>query len=142
MIATVLILVDTNVWSDLAKPHGDPGVLAWLEAHDDELALSTLVIAEIRYGIELLDAADKRAFLAAWLDGLESRYWGQTWPFDRADACLYGRIAAFPDVKARKPQVIDLQLAAQALARDATIATRNLRDFAWTGVKLVDPWGG
>lgn len=135
-----MILVDTNVWSELAKPQGDPDVLAWLEAHDADLALSTLVIAEIRYGIELLAAPEKRAFLAAWLDGLESRYWGQTWPFDRADAYLYGRIAAFPEVKARKPQVIDIQLAAQALARDATLATRNANDFAWTGVKLVDPW--
>ncbi len=137
-----MILVDTNVWSELAKSRGDPAVLAWLEAHDDDLALSTLVIAEIRYGIELLERADKRAFLAAWLDGLESRYWGQTWLFDRADAYIYGRIAAFPEVKARKPQVIDIQLAAQAIAHDATLATRNVRDFAWTGVRLVDPWGG
>jgi toxin FitB len=137
-----LILVDTNVWSELAKPRGDLAVLAWLEANDDDLALSTLVIAEIRYGIELLGQSPKRAFLEAWLDGLESRYWGQTWLFDRADAYIYGRIAALPEVKARKPQVIDIELAAQALARDATIATRNIKDFAWTGVRLVDPWGG
>jgi toxin FitB len=45
-------------------------------------------------------------------------------------------------VKARKPQVIDIQLAAQAIARDAMIATRNVKDFAWTGVKLVNPWKG
>lgn len=135
-----MILVDTNVWSELAKPRGNPAVLAWLEAHDDDLALSTLVIAEIRYGIELLAAAEKRAFLAAWLEGLEARYWGQTWLFDRADAYIYGRIAALPEVKARKPQVIDIQLAAQALARGAALATRNVKDFAWTGVELIDPW--
>jgi toxin FitB len=135
-----LILVDTNVWCELAKPRGDPAVQSWLEANDADIALSTLVIAEIRYGIELLAAPDKRAFLAAWLDGLESRYWSQTWLFDRADAYLYGRIAAFPEVKTRKPQVIDIQLAAQALTRGATLATRNIRDFAWTGVRLIDPW--
>jgi toxin FitB len=137
-----LILADTNVWSELAKPRGDPAVLAWLEANDEDLALSTLVIAEIRYGMELLGESPKHAFLGAWLDGLESRYWGQTWLFDRADAYVYGRLAALPEVKARKPQVIDIQLAAQALARDAMIATRNVKDFAWTGAKLVNPWEG
>jgi predicted nucleic acid-binding protein len=135
-----LILVDTNVWSELTKPRGNPAVLAWLEAYDEDLALSTLVIAEIRYGIELVGSPDKRASLAAWLDGMESRYYSQTWRFDREDAHCYGRIAALPEVKARKPQVIDIQLAAQALARGASLATRNVKDFDWTGVKLVDPW--
>jgi toxin FitB len=81
-----LILVDTNVWSELTKPHGDPVVLAWLEANDDDLALSTLVISEIRYGIEMLGPSPKRPFLDAWLDGLQSRYYSQTWHFDSRDS--------------------------------------------------------
>ena len=115
-------------------------MLAWLEANDEDLALSTLVIAEIRYGIDLVAAAEKRSFLSSWLDGLQSRYYGQTWVFDSADAYIYGHIAAFPDVKVRKPQVIDIQLAAQAIARDTMLATRNVKDFEWTGVKLINPW--
>lgn len=135
-----MILVDTNVWSELTKPRGSPAVLAWLEANDEDLALSTLVIAEIRYGIELLGLSPKRLFLDAWVDGLQSRYYSQTWRFDSRDAYCYGHLAAMPEVKARKPQVIDVQLAAQALARDASLATRNVADFEWTGVKLVNPW--
>jgi hypothetical protein len=135
-----LILVDTNVWSELAKPLGNPVVLAWLEANDEDLALSTLVIAEVRYGIELLGLSPNRPFLEAWLDGIQSRYYSQTWRFDSRDAYCYGRVAAMPEVKARKPQVIDMQLAAQALARDAMVATRNVQDFAWTGVRMVNPW--
>jgi toxin FitB len=135
-----LILVDTNVWSELTKPHGNPAVLAWLEANDDDLLLSTLVIAEIRYGIELVQAPDKRVFLSAWLDGLQSRYYGQTCRFDGDDAYAYGRIAASAEAKARQPQVFDMQIAAQTLARDCQLATRNVKDFEWTGVKLVDPW--
>ena len=137
-----MILVDTNVWSELTKPRGNPAVLAWLEANDDELALSTLVIAEIRFGIELLEAAHKRLFLEAWLEGLESRYYSQTWLFGVDDARHYGRLAALPEVKARKPQVIDIQLAAQALARGCPIATRNVADFAWTGAALINSWEG
>ncbi len=137
-----MILVDTNVWSELTKPRSDPAVLAWLEANDDDLALSTLVIAEIRYGIELIEAAQKRKHIAGWLDGLESRYYSQTWVFGVDDAHQYGRLAALPEVKSRKPQVIDIQLAAQAMARDAIVATRNVKDFEWTGVRVVNPWEG
>jgi toxin FitB len=134
-----LILVDTNVWSELAKPEGDPAVLAWLEAHDHELALSTLVMSEIQYGLELPKAAHKRDFLILWLRGLEERYWSHVWDFDAADARAYGCLAASIEVKKRDPQIIDLQIAAQALARDAAVATRNVKDFEWAGVELVNP---
>lgn len=135
-----MILVDTNVWSELAKPEGDPAVLAWLEANDAELALSTLVIAEIQFGLELPQAAHKRAALILWLRGLEERYWSRVWLFDAGDARSFGRLAARTEVKKRNPQVIDLQLAAQALARNAPVATRNVKDFEWTGVAVIDPW--
>ena len=135
-----MILVDTNVWSELTKPRGEPAVLQWLEANDADLALSALVIAEIRYGIELLEAVPKRAFLKAWLSGVESRYYGQTLSFGPAAAHHYGRIAADPEVKARKPQVIDMLLAAQAREHAMPVATRNAKDFEWIGVDLIDPW--
>ena len=135
-----MILVDTNVWSELTKPQGNAAVLAWLEKNDADLALSTLVIAEIQFGIELVEAAEKRRFLESWLSGLEARYYGQTLVFGREAAHCYGRIAARPEVKARKPQIIDMQLAAQALERGIPVATRNAKDFDWIGVELIDPW--
>ena len=135
-----MILVDTNVWSELTKPHGDAAVLAWLEANDADLALSTLVIAEIQYGIQLVAATQKRHSLETWLSGLESRYYGQTLSFGREAAHCYGRIAAMPEVKARQPQVIDMQLAAQAQEHGIPVATRNAKDFEWIGVELVNPW--
>lgn len=135
-----MILVDTNVWSELTKPRGDPAVLAWLEAHDEDLALSVLVIAEIQYGIALAGASPKRAALLAWLEGLRSRYQHHTLEFGSEDAYHYGQIAARPEVKAREPQVIDMLIAAQAQHRAIPLATRNTRDFAWIGVALIDPW--
>lgn len=136
-----MILVDTNVWSELTKPRGDPAVLAWLEAHDEDLALSTLVIAEVRFGIALPGAAKKRPFLEAWLEGLEARYYHHTLAFGAEDARAYGTIAALPEVKARQPQVFDMLIAAQGVARGIPVATRNTRDFEWTGATLIDPWG-
>ena len=135
-----MILVDTNVWSEQVKAPGDDAVLAWLEANDAKLALSTLVIAELHYGIHMATTERKRTALARWLDGLESRYWSQTVDFDKDAAAQYGRIAALPAARARVPQVIDMQLAAQAAVRGMVIATRNTRDFEWIGVELIDPW--
>jgi toxin FitB len=135
-----LILVDTNVWGEQAKPEGDPAVLAWLEANDHDLALSSLVMAEIQYGLELPKAAHKRADLILWLRGIEERYWSSVWNFDAEDARAFGRLAASSEAKRREPQIIDMQLAAQALARNASVATRNVKDFEWTGVELIDPW--
>lgn len=135
-----MILVDTNVWSELTKPRGNPAVLAWLEAHDADLALSALVISEIQFGIELLPEPHKRAYLAAWLAGLEARYSGQTLAFGSRAAHHYGRIAAHPEVKARQPQIIDMQIAAQAMEHGIPVATRNAKDFGWIGIELIDPW--
>lgn len=135
-----MILVDTNVWSELAKPRGNAAVLSWLEANDADLALSALVIAEIQYGIELPDAAHKRPDLEQWLAGLEARYRNRTLVFGPEAARHYGHLAARPEVKQRKPQIIDMQIAAQAQAHAIPIATRNAKDFEWIGVELIDPW--
>lgn len=135
-----MILVDTNVWSELTKPCGAPAVLAWLESNEEDLALSMMVVAEIRYGIALPSAEHKRPFLEAWLEGLRARYYHHTLPFGDEDADEYGRIAARPEVKARAPQVFDMLIAAQAQSRGIPVATRNRKDFEWMGIELIDPW--
>ena len=134
-----MIVVDTNVWSELTKPAPDARVCDWLIYHDAELWLSVIVIAEIRRGLENPKAARRRTALLGWLTGLETDYAARTLPFDTDMAHLFGALLARRQGEAT---LLDLQLAAQALAHDATIATRNLRDFAWTGVRLIDPWGG
>ena len=134
-----MILADTNVWAVLFSRHPDRRVVDWLAEHDPQLWLSAIVIGEIRYGAELPRAQAIRPRILAWLDGLETAYADRILPFDADAAHLFGAL------RARRPEttiLLDLQLAAQALAHDATVATRNIKDFAWTGAKLVDPWGG
>jgi toxin FitB len=133
-----LIVVDTNVWSVLFSRRPDARVVDWLAEHEAQLWLSTIAIAEIRYGAELPQAHAIRSKALAWLEGLEMSYADRILPFEADAAHLFGAL------RARRPDLsvlLDLQLAAQALSHDATIATRNIKDFAWTGVKLVDPWG-
>lgn len=131
------MLVDTNVWSELTKPAPDPRVCRWLIEHDHALWLSVLVIAEIRRGLEMPKARPRRDSLLRWLNGLEATYGSRILTFDADAAHLFGALLARRQGEAT---LIDLQLAAQAMAADMPIATRNGKDFAWTGAQLIDPW--
>jgi toxin FitB len=134
-----VIIVDTNVWSELTKPAPDRRVRDFLIEYDADLWLSVIVIAEIRRGLENPKAVHRRVALLGWLNGLEADYAARILPFDPDMAHLFGALLARRQGEAT---LLDLQVAAQALAHNATVATRNIKDFAWTGVKLVDPWGG
>lgn len=131
-----MIIVDTNIWSVQVSRRPDARVVGWLIEHEPQLWLSAVVISEIRYGAELPKAQAIRPVLTEWLHGLESAYADRILPFDADAGHLFGAL------RARRPEeakLLELQLAAQAIAHDATIATRNLKDFAWTGARLVNP---
>lgn len=131
------MIADTNVWSELTRPKGKPEVLVWLTANNAELWLSVVVIAEIRAGAESPQAGEKRPALQKWLATLEAEYRERTLMLDPAAAHALGKLLVSRPPDAR---MLDTILAAQALSRDRPIATRNLRDFEWTGVKLINPW--
>jgi toxin FitB len=134
-----VILVDTNVWSELTKRAPNDRVRDFLIDHDSDLWLSVIVIAEIRRGFENPKAAFRRESLRAWLAEIERDYSARILPFDADMAHVFGALLARRQGEAT---LLDLQIAAQALAHDATIATRNAKDFVWTGVKVVNPWEG
>lgn len=132
-----MILVDTNVWSEAAKPNGARKIVQWSEDHQNQLWLSTVVIAEIRAGIENPEAQQRRAGLEVWLKRLELLNADRTLPFDTVAAYELGKLLC---AKPQQNDMLDTLLAAQALSRDCPIATRNVKHFEWTGVKLIDPW--
>ena len=132
-----MILVDTNVWSEASKPNGSRKVLRWMADNRRDLWLSTIVVAEICAGIENPAAAPKRERLDRWLTKLEAANLQRTLPFDKLAARVLGKLLI---EKPQQDKMLDSLLAAQALSRDCPIATRNGKDFAWTGVKLINPW--
>lgn len=131
-----MILVDTNVWSELTKPAPNARVCQWLVDNDEALCLSVLVIAEIRRGLEMPKAAARRTGLLHWLTALEATYAERILPFDADAAHMFGALLA----RRGEARLLDMQIAAQAIAADIPVATRNGKDFAWTGVALIDPW--
>ncbi len=132
-----MILVDTNVWSELTKRRGDPRVIAWLARNQPQLHLSVIVIAEVRRGYETPRGRALRPMLERWLADLEAIHALRTEAFEARDAHIFGRLAA---QRTLGSTILDVQLAAQALARGCPVATRNVIDFAWTGVEVIDPW--
>jgi len=135
-----VILVDTNVWSEMTKLRTDPVVEKWVIANSSQLRMSAIVLAEIRVGIENPTAAHKRAGLEIWYDQLESDYADTLLTFGANEARHFGRLIAAKKMQKQETKLLDIQIAAQALANDCAVATRNTQDFVWTGVKLINPW--
>jgi len=135
----VSYLIDTDVLSELRKgPRGNENVRVWISSvADEEMYLSVLVVGEIRRGIDVIRRRDARkaAALEHWLRRLIVDHGERLLPIDVAIADEWGRLSA-----ARSSPVSDTLLAATARVHGLTLATRNVRDIAWTGVSFVNPF--
>ncbi|WP_407051218.1 type II toxin-antitoxin system VapC family toxin [Methyloraptor flagellatus] len=132
-------LIDTNIISEIRKGERcNTGVAAWYAGiADADLFLSTLVLGEIRKGIELARARDrdKASALERWLRAIEIAFAGRVLGIDNAVADQWGRMTAI-----RPIPVIDGLLAATALANGLTLVTRNERDVAGLGASVFNPF--
>ena len=135
-----MILPDTNVWSETMKPIRNDAVLGWIDHHWDELALSAIVLAELRYGVAKLPEGQRKQSLSAHVDRIERHKASQIVPFDRPAATRYGLLMGEMRCAGTPLPILDGQIAAQALASACSLATRNVSDFERTGVTLLNPW--
>jgi predicted nucleic acid-binding protein len=132
-------LVDTNVVSELRKRVPDPRVLAWQRSQRRaEVYLSTLVVGEIRQGVERVRPRDPRQAeaLDRWLAGLLLTYRDRLLPVTAEVTQEWGRLNA----SSQPPPVIDGLMAATARVHQLTLVTRNVADVARTGVAVLDPF--
>ena len=140
-----MILLDTNVISELVRVDPDPAVLAYIGSLAPETVFTAAVCeAEIRHGLALMPAGRKRDDLVERLSiFFDAGFRDQILPFDRLCATLYGEIRRGREAAGRPISVEDAMIAATARAYGAqAIATRNLKDFADCGISLIDPWAG
>jgi len=132
-------LIDTNIISEVRKgDRCDANVAAWYASiADEDLFLSTLVVGEIRKGVELLRARDagKATALERWLQDVESAFEGRILGIDNAVSHQWGRMSAI-----RTVPVIDGLIAATALANGLTLVTRNDKDVSGLGVHVLNPF--
>ena len=139
-----MIVNDTNVISELMRPAPASTVLEWFAAHrSTDLYLSAVSEAELRTGAAILPAGKRRDGLVASIDAMiDEDFAGRVLPFDSAAARAYATIAAGRRAAGRPITEADCQIAAIALAFEATVATRNVADFEGCGIAVVDPWQG
>ena len=137
-----MVVIDTNVVSELMRLTPEPAVMAWFSRQDSaDLYLTAVSEAELRAGAAILPAGRRRDRLAAEVDAvLREDFTGRVLPFDSAAARAYAAIAASRRSAGRPILEADCQIAAIARARDAAVATRNGADFEHCGIAVIDPW--
>ena len=137
-----MFAIDTNVASELMRPEPTPSVAAWIAERDaQEMYLTAVSEAELRYGVAIMPAGKRRnaldAAMTRWLDlGFRER----VLPFDSAAARAYAEIAAGRRQTGRTIGEADCQIAAICRSRGIVLVTRNVRDFKDTGVEVINPW--
>ena len=137
-----MIIVDTNVVSELLRPSPEPRVEEWLAGLDGlDIYLTAISEAELRYGVAITDNGKCRDGLADAIDRiLRDDMAGRVLAFDSAATEAYAAIAASRRAAGRPIAQADCQIAAIARARGATVATRNTADFEGCGIDLINPW--
>jgi toxin FitB len=134
-----MILLDTNILSELMKPRADERMRDWLLSLGDErLATTAICIAEIEYGLHRLPEGKRREDLRARFAQLSSAL--NILPLDETAATQAGRFRAQRESLGLAATASDMMIAGIAAASGAVLATRNTRDFAQLPLTLIDPW--
>lgn len=137
-----MIVLDTNVISEVMKPSPSEAVLDWLNQQEaDRLHLSSVTIGEIEYGLRMLpDGRRRRDLQNRFKRFVVAAFAMRILSYDEPAALSYGEIMAGRKALGRPMSMPDGQIAAIARANGGAVATRNTRDFQECGVALVDPF--
>jgi predicted nucleic acid-binding protein len=137
-----MILLDTNVISELMRAEPAQIVLDWFGKHDAaDLLISAVTEAELRTGIAVLPEGQRRDRLQRALDAMiDQDFQTRVVPFDSRAAKAYAEIAAQRRAAGRPIAEADCQIAAIARATNASVATRNVKDFDGCSISLINPW--
>ena len=137
-----MIVLDTNVVSELARPSPSPTVIDWVDAHDSaDLVITALTAAEVRAGVALLPGGRRKREIRLRMEELLTEtFAGYVLAFDIDSSTHYADILAVHTRAGRTISAVDAQIAAISRQHQAALATRNTADFTGTGIDLINPW--
>lgn len=134
-----MIVLDTNVISEMMRSTPDATVLAWVETVG-ELHTTAISLAEVEYGIARIPEGRRKQEIATAAQAVFDDFREMILPFDVRAAHRYASIVASCERSGHPISMADGQIAAICAARRATLATRNTKDFESAGIPLVNPW--
>ena len=137
-----MIVLDTNVVSELFRREPDARVVAWLELLEGDVAITAVTLAELLAGVRRLPDGRRKSDLEAAVIAAVEPYRGShaVLPFDDECAEPYAEILLERGRAGLPIATADAQIAAICRTHDAVCATRNTKDFVHTGIELIDPW--
>ncbi|ASW08718.1 type II toxin-antitoxin system VapC family toxin [Rhizobium sp. 11515TR] len=135
-----MIFLDTNVISETFRKLPDEAVISWLSRYDAEIALSTVAIAEIAFGIQKIVPDQRAARLEQRLSEWRHRFADRIFGLTEEAALDYGQLMGAAKRQGRPMSTADGMIAAIARVNGGRLATRNLSDFRETGLDLISPW--
>ena len=135
-----MIIVDTNVVSELMRPAPDTVVAEWVRRSGKQLWTTSITLAEIYHGIERLPDGRRKERIEAKASELFGAYTDRILAFDAVAAREYSVVVVGRDRAGLPIDGFDAQIAAVCRANDARLATRNTKDFQDTGIEVIDPW--
>ncbi len=137
-----MIILDTNVISELTRPVSDSGVIAWLDSlPPEEAAITAITAAELRYGVRRMPDGRRKTELSEAVSALiNTDFRGRVEPFDVLAADQYADVVTARERAGKPIGISDAQIASICRVLNATLATRNTSDFTGTGVNLINPW--
>ena len=137
-----MILLDTNVVSEVMRPNPSSNVINWLNLRNNiDLFISSITIAEICYGLRILPEGQRRQLLQSRFEQFVSQGFAKnTIGFNESAARAYAEIMGTRKEKGRPMSLPDGQIAAIAQTNHLSLATRNITDFEGCGIKLINPF--
>ena len=136
-----MIILDTNVLSALMRETPDENVLAWLDRQPrTSVWTSSITVLEINFGLQIMAGGRRRSALQQAFDRVLDAIGGRVAAFDAAAARHAGDLMALRQRKGRPGDLRDTMIAGIALARHASLATRNTAHFQDAQVSLINPW--
>ena len=137
-----MIILDTNVLSELMRPQPSQAVVAWVDAQpSDDLFISAITMAEILHGIERLPTGKRKDQLHVLAQGLfDEDFADRVLPFDAHTAPRYAVWVATSQASGKSVSLADAQIAATCIAHQASLATRNVKDFSQGTLNLINQW--
>jgi predicted nucleic acid-binding protein len=139
-----VIVLDTNVISEVFRPEPDARVVAWLDSLAGDVAITAVTLAELLAGVRRLPEGRRRSALSAKIETALQPYreTKAVLAFDDEAADHYADVLFAREQAGLPISTADAQIAAICRSHNAACATRNTKDFTQTGVQLLDPWAG